>query len=124
MASYTQTSHLIVKRGWERLFTGQLVPFSSAFPGGSVVKNLPANAGVEGDVGSIPVLGRSPGDRNGKPLHYSCPKNPMDKGAWQDTVHGVAKSQTQLSMHVFFLQSVLAFNHVLEILSQCCFQRL
>ena len=61
------------------------------------VKNLPANAGVEGDVGSIPVLGRSPADGNGKPLHYSCLKNPMDKGAWQDTVHGVAKSQTQLS---------------------------
>ena len=124
MATYTQISHLIVKRGWERLFIGRLVPFSSAFPGGSVVKNLPANAEVERDVGSIPVLGRSPGDGNGKPLRYSCLENPMDRGAWQDTVHGVTKSQTGLSMHAFCLQSVVAFNHILEMLSQRCFQRL
>ena len=49
-----------------------------------------------GDVGSIPELGRSPGEGNGKPLQYSCLENPMDRGAWQATVHGVAKSQTRL----------------------------
>ena len=50
-----------------------------------------------GDEGSIPGLGRSPGERNGNPLQYSCLGNPMGRGALQATVHGVAKSQTQLS---------------------------
>ena len=49
------------------------------FPGGSVVKNLPANAG---DVNSVPGLGRSSGEGNGNPLQYSCLENPMDRGAW------------------------------------------
>ena len=48
-------------------------------------------------MGSIPGPGRSPGEGNGNPLQYSCLENPMDRGAWQATVHGVAKSQTQLS---------------------------
>ena len=48
------------------------------FPGGSVVKNPPANAGVIGDVSSIPWLGRSPGEENGNPLQYSCLDNSMD----------------------------------------------
>ena len=64
------------------------------FPGSSVVKNLPANAGATGDLGSIPGLERSPGGGNGNPLQYSCLEKPMDRGAWQATVHGVAKSQT------------------------------
>ena len=59
--------------------------------GGSVVKNLPADSG---DTGSIPGLGRSPGEGNGNALQYSCLGNPMGKGTWQATVHGVAKSQT------------------------------
>ena len=67
------------------------------FPGSSVVKNLPANAGYTRDAGSIPGSGRSPGEGNGTPLQYSCLGNPMDRGAWQAIVHGVAKSQTQLS---------------------------
>ena len=50
-----------------------------------------------GDLGSIPGLGRSPGEGNGNPLQYSCLENPTDRGAWQATVHGVAKSQTRLS---------------------------
>ena len=50
-----------------------------------------------GDPGSIPVLGRSPGERNGHPLQYSCLENSMDKGAWQAIVHGVTKSWTQLN---------------------------
>jgi len=58
------------------------------FPGGSVVKNPPANAR---DPSLIPGLGRSPGDGNGNRLQYSCQGNPMDKGAWWATVHGVTK---------------------------------
>ena len=58
------------------------------FPGGSAVKNLPVNAG---DVGSIPGSGRFPGEGNGSPPWYSCLRNPMDRGAWWATVHGVAK---------------------------------
>ena len=61
-------------------------------PGGTVVKNPPANAGDARDTGSIPELGRSLGVRNGNPLQYSCLKNSMDRGDWQATVHGVAKS--------------------------------
>ena len=64
------------------------------FPGGSVVKNQPANAG---NVGLIPGSGRFPGRGNGNPLQYSCQDNPMDRGAWWATVHGVAKRQTCLS---------------------------
>ena len=62
-----------------------------------VVKNLPANAGDLRDMGSIPGLGRSPGEGHGNPLQYSCLENPMDRGAWQATVHGVTKSWTRLS---------------------------
>ena len=61
-----------------------------------VVKNPPANAGDFRDSGSIPGSGRPPGGGNGNPLQYSCLENPMNRGAWQATVHGVAKSQTQL----------------------------
>ena len=60
------------------------------FPGGSVVKNPPANAG---DLGSIPESGKSLGEGNGNPLQYSCLGNLMDRGAWRATVHGVAKRQ-------------------------------
>ena len=62
-----------------------------------VVKNPPANAGDVRDVSSIPGLGRSPGGGHGNPLQYSCLENPMDRGAWWATVHGVAKSLTRLS---------------------------
>ena len=58
------------------------------FPGGLVVKNPPVNAG---DTGSIPGLGRSPGEINGNPLQYPCLGTPIDRGAWQAVVHGVAK---------------------------------
>ena len=69
------------------------------FPGVSVVKDLPTNAGDTGDVGSISVSGRSPREGNGNLLQYSCLENPMDRGAWRAAVHRVAKSQTQLSTH-------------------------
>ena len=61
-----------------------------------MVKNLPANAGNISDAGSIPGLGRSPGGGHGNPLQYSSLENPMDRGAWQATVHSVAQSETQL----------------------------
>ena len=64
---------------------------------GSVVNNLPANAGAEGDVGSTPGLGRSPGKGNGNPLQHSCLENSMDRRAWWAIVHVVTKSQTWLS---------------------------
>ena len=64
------------------------------FPGGSDSKESAFNAG---DPGSIPGLGRSPGEGNSNPLQYSCRKNSMDRRTWWATVHGVAKSQTQLS---------------------------
>ena len=63
------------------------------FPGDSVVKNPPANAG---DSVLIPGLEKSPGEGNGNPFQYCCLENPMDRGAWQATVHGVAKSWTRL----------------------------
>ena len=59
-----------------------------------VVKNPPANAGDRRDAGSIPGLGRSPGEGNGNPLQDSCLENLMDRGVWQATVHGVAESDT------------------------------
>ena len=65
----------------------------SGFPGGSMVKNPPANAGDTGDTGSIPGLGRSPGGGNGNPLQYSCLENPMDRRAWWATFHGVLPSR-------------------------------
>ena len=55
------------------------------------VRNLPANAGDEGDAGSIPGSGRAPGEGNGSPLQYSCLGNLMDREAWRATVHGVKK---------------------------------
>ena len=62
-----------------------------------VVKNPPDSAGDIGDAGLIPGWGRFPGRGHGTSLQYSCLENPTDRGAWQATVHGVAKSQTRLS---------------------------
>ena len=63
---------------------------SGGFPGGLDSKDSAYNAG---DPGSIPESERSPGEGNGNPLQYSCPENPMDREAWQATVHEVTKSQ-------------------------------
>ena len=71
------------------------------FPGGSVVKNPPANAGDTGDKGLIPGSGKSPGEENGNPVQYSCLNNPVDNGAWWATVHGIAKSE----MHIHLIRS-------------------
>ena len=57
-----------------------------------VVKNVPARAGNVRDLGLTPGLGRTPGEGNGSPFHYSCLENPMDRGVWQATGHGVTQS--------------------------------
>ena len=67
---------------------------NQSFPGGSEGKETACNAR---DLGSVPGSGRYLGGGNGNPLKYSCLENPMDRGAWQAKVHGVTKSQTQLS---------------------------
>ena len=64
------------------------------FPRSAVIKNLPVNAGDTRDEGLIPGSGRSPGKGHGNPLQYSFLENPMDRGAWWATVHGVAKIWT------------------------------
>ena len=66
-----------------------LFRWSFYFPGGSDVKASACNVG---DLGLIPVLGRSPGEGNGNPFKYSCPENPTDRRAWQAIVHGVIES--------------------------------
>ena len=70
-------------------------------PGGSAIKNLPANEGDAGDVGSMPGSRRFPQEGNGNPLQYSCLGNPMGGGALWATALGVSKSQTQLSNFTF-----------------------
>ena len=67
------------------------------FPRGSVVKNLPANAGDARDAGLFPGSGRSPRVGKGNPLQNSCLVNPMDRGAWRAMVHGASKSWIQLN---------------------------
>ena len=62
-----------------------------------VVKNLHVHAGDVRDAGSVPRSGRSSGGGHGNPLQYSCLEDPMDRGAWQASVHKAAESQTQLS---------------------------
>ena len=69
------------------------------FPAGSDSKESACNAG---DLGLIPGLGRSPGGGHGNPRQYYCLENPMDRGAWEARVHGVAKSWTRLSNLTFF----------------------
>ena len=78
-----------------------------SFPGDSVVKNLPANAGDTGDEGLIPGWRRSPGGGHSNPLQNSYRENPMDRGAWWATVQEVAKIQTRLKRPSTYLTTVL-----------------
>ena len=80
---------------WLKCYTWVLV-VRVLFPGGTVVKNLPANAE---DSGSTPRWGRSPGVGNGNPLQCSSVENFIDRGAWWAVVHGIVRSQTQLSIY-------------------------
>ena len=77
------------------------ISLSILFPGGSVVKNLPANAG---DPGLIPGLGRSPGVGNSNPLQYSCLENSTDRGAWRATVHGIKRVRHNCATNTYHSQ--------------------
>ena len=79
---------------WDRVKEFVCVSTNTSFPSGSDGKESACNAG---DLGSIPGLGRSPGDRNGNPFQYSCLENSIVRGAWQARVCRVEKCQTQLS---------------------------
>ena len=79
----------------ELIFYGAITASSGASQVALVVKNPPANAGYPRR-GFDSWVGRSPGDEQSNPLHYSCLENPMDRGAWRAMVHRIAKSQTGL----------------------------
>ena len=82
-----------------------LLPIQRASQMVPVVKNLPANVGGIWDAGSIPGLGRSSREGHDNPLQYSCLENPMDRAAWQDTVHRVTMSQTQLKQLSTYIEN-------------------
>ena len=79
------------------------------FPVGSDGEESACNAK---DPGSIPGLGRSPGERNDNPVQYSCLENSMDRAAWQATIHGVAKSQTGLSNNTFTFTNIMTSKYI------------
>jgi len=87
------------------------------FPVGSDGKASAYNAG---DQGSIPRMGRSPGEENGNPLQYSCLENHMDRESWKATVHGFAKSQTQLSNFSFTLMTARMKNSERKLYVRMC----
>ena len=97
---YIYTPHIFFIHSSVNGHLGCIHVYIVGFPGGSDGKAFTHN---EGDPGLIPVSGRSPGEGNGNPLQYSCLENSMDRGAWWATVHGVTKSQTQLSDFTLFL---------------------
>ena len=126
MASYrkpplrgpTDTSYLTFLPTKKNIFKVRFIIYTPQIYFSSNVFNCPHGSdGTEstcnvGDPGSIPGLERSPGEGNDNPLQYSCLENPMDRGAWWATVHGVAKSQTRLSdFTFFFLSNVLSEEH-------------
>ena len=85
-AGKVQTLSALLDEGCSYLLPG-------AFPHGSDIKESACNVG---DPGSIPGSGRAPGEGNGHPLQYSCLENPIDRGVWWGTIHGVTKSRTRL----------------------------
>ena len=95
-----QTNHeSVFKRKWkqkcnQKKIEREFFENGLGFLGGSEVKNPPANAGDARDGGWISQSGKSPGEGNDNPLQYSCLGNPMDRGVWWVTVHGVTKGQT------------------------------
>ena len=90
------------------------------FPGGSEGKASNCNAG---DLGSIPGSGRPPGEGNGNPLQYCCLENPIDRDAWWATVHGIAKSRTQLSNFTFSI-SFLSIHKSIKYTYLCMYKHL
>ena len=107
---------------WLKIFQHQSFYLSLAIyfiidtgaPGGSDGKESACSAG---DLGSIPGLGRSPGEGNGNPLQYSCLKNPMERGAWQAKVHGVAELDATEQLHFHFLLLLMMLNQDLLVSS-------
>ena len=101
----TLTSHwpsldsdfLNIKRRWQNKISSKIPFFNPIYKGFPAASDSKESTSNEGDWGSIPGLGRSPGERNGNPLQYSCLENSLDRGAWRATVHGVTKSQMRLS---------------------------
>ena len=91
--SIKNAKHRQAKEGVPNLITSVNI-LVYHFPGSAIIKNPPVNTGHTRDTGPIPGSGRSPGRGNGDPPQYSCLENSMDIGAWQTTVHGVAKSWT------------------------------
>ena len=90
-----------------------------------MVKNPPANTGAAGDAGSIPGSGRPPGEGNGNPFQYSCLKKPLDRGAWQAIVHGVAESDMteHACIHtyiIFFVFFPLELLQNIQYTTLCC----
>ena len=85
----------------------QVFLLSYKFPGGASGKEPACNAGDIRDAGLIPGSGRYPGRGHGTPLQYSCLENPMDRGAWQATVHRVTKNQTLLKQASLHAQGLL-----------------
>ena len=77
-----------------------------------VVRNLPANAGDLRDSGLIPGWGRSLGEGHGNPFQYSCLENPMDRQAWQATIHGDAESDMSERLSLFFRRT--SASHVVQ----------
>ena len=86
-----------------------LFPYTKSFLGGLIGKESTCNVG---DLGSIPGLGRVPGEGNGNPLQYSCLENPMDREAWWATLHRVTKSQTRLTNTFTFHMYVCVMIHI------------
>ena len=84
-------------------FFPSLIACYTEYPSSSLLTQSVESVSNVGNLGSIPRLGRSPGEGNGNPLQYSCLENPMDGGAWWATVHGHSKSRTRLSDLTFTL---------------------
>ena len=107
LAKISVTSGVGLRTLVENVFV--TISWKSGFPGGSDGKASVCNAG---DPGSIPGLGRSPGEGNGSPLQYSWLENPMDRRAWYATVHGAPKSQTGLSDFTFTFTFTLEVSNI------------
>ena len=112
LQGFKKVFQVLCKWWWWIIATG-IIPLG--LPGGSVIKNLPANTEDARDMGLIPGSGRSPGEGSDNPLQYSCLGNPMNRGAWRATVHGFAvrhNLSTKQQQIILLLHSVLGVSKV------------